>query len=96
MGSSCGCTRLTLIYLKLPSGLTLPSIRPTGPSYSWGRGGTKPEKETGKKREGDQANGCQGLFNGGWEPDYKHTVRGNREGLRGNNQSTETNIWGRC
>ena len=28
-------------------------------------------------------------FNGGWKPDYKHTVRGNREGLRGNDQNTE-------
>jgi hypothetical protein len=28
-------------------------------------------------------------FTGGWKPDYKHTVRGNREGLRGNDQSTE-------
>jgi hypothetical protein len=37
-------------------------------------------------------------FNGGWKPDYKHTVRGNWEGLRGNDQSTErgTDIWGGC
>jgi hypothetical protein len=60
--------------------------------------GIKPEKETGEKRERDQANGCQGLFNGGWEPDYKHTVRENREGPRGNNQSTEKgmDIWKGC
>ena len=37
-------------------------------------------------------------FNGGWKPDYQHTVRGNREFLRGNDQSTERgrDIWGRC
>jgi hypothetical protein len=60
--------------------------------------GTKPEKEMGEKRERGQAKCCQDLINGGWEPDYKHKVRGNRERLRGNNQSTErgTEIWSRC
>ena len=37
-------------------------------------------------------------FNGGWKPDYQHTVREIRECLRGNDQSTERgrDIWGRC
>ena len=54
--------------------------------------GTKPEREMDEKRKQDQAKGCQGLFNGSWEPDYKHTVRENREGPRGNDQSTERGI----
>ena len=39
-----------------------------------------------EKGERDKAKSCQGLFNGGWEPDYKHTVRENREGSRAYNK----------
>ena len=63
-----------------------------------GRG--EPSLKEKRARKGNKAKQrvVKVYFNGGWKPDYKHTVRGNWEGLRGNDQSTErgTDIWGRC
>jgi hypothetical protein len=44
------------------------------------------QEKPAEKGDRDQAKSCQVMFNGGWEPDYKHTVRENREGLRGYNK----------
>jgi hypothetical protein len=56
------------------------------------------QEKRAEKGKRDQAKSCQGLFNGGWGPDYKHTVRENREGSRGYNkiQRKGMDIWGRC
>ena len=54
-----------------------------GPSYSGGQGGPSLKEKRARKGNKAKQRVVKVYFNGGWKPDYQHTVRANRECLSG-------------